>query len=153
MRRHVSARVARSSALAGVKACIVLGSAVQSTAASSPDVIAFANTSRAVARRLSTVVSAGSDLQAAIDGVSADGVLELGSGTFTGSYDSDISFYINKDITIRAQIAGQAVLDGGGSRRVFEIQAGRVVLEGLNIKNGRHPRVSASPALFSAPLN
>ena len=125
---------------------------MQRVAAISPDVIALANMSRVVARRLSTPVSAGSGLQAAINAVAAGGVLELGDGTFTGSYSSFSSFYINKTITIRAQIAGQAVLDGGGSRRVFEIQAGRVVLEGLNITKGSAPDVSASPAHFSAPL-
>ena len=122
--------------LASAKIWIILGNTIHWVAASQPDIIRLTNVSYAVARRLSTSVSAGSGLQAAINELPAGGVLELGSGTFTGSYNSYTSFYIDKDITIRAQTSGQAILDGGGSRRVFFIRAGQVLLEGLDITNG-----------------
>ena len=47
---------------------------------------------------------------------------------------------INKDITIRAQNAGQAVLDGENARQVIKISSGTVVLEGLKITKGSKVR-------------
>ena len=73
-------------------------------------------------------------LQSAIDAASAGDVLYLASGTYTSSGQAVAT--INKDITLRAVIAGHAVLDGEDQRRVISISSGMVVLEGLGITRG-----------------
>ena len=89
-----------------------------------------------VARRLATInVSPGAGtLQTALDNANAGDTLVLADGTFTGSGSNVLE--INKDITIRAQNAGQAVLDGENARQVIKISSGTVVLEGLKITKG-----------------
>ena len=88
------------------------------------------------ARRLTvTLVEPGAGtLQAAVDAASAGDELVLKDGTYTGSGDNVL--HIAKDITIRAQNAGMAVLDGEDARRVVYITGGTVVLEGLAITKG-----------------
>ena len=90
-----------------------------------------------VARKLATInVSPGAGtLQTALDNANAGDTLVLADGTYTGS-GSDV-LTISKDITIRAQNAGQAILDGENTRRVIKINSGTVVLEGLNITKGK----------------
>ena len=65
----------------------------------------------------------------------------LTDGTYTGAGTPTASgsnmLYINKDITIRAQHPGQAVLDGQDARRVIYIASGTVALDGLVITGGR----------------
>jgi hypothetical protein len=73
-------------------------------------------------------------LQSAIDAASAGDVLYLASGTYTSSGQAVAT--INKDITLRAVIAGHAVLDGEDQRQVISISSGWVVLEGLGITRG-----------------
>ena len=98
-----------------------------------------------VTRRLTvTIVQPGDGtLQAAYDAASAGDELVLANGTYTGNHGYTGGSYnvliINKDITIRAQHAGQAVLDGQSSynRRVINVAAGDVVLDGLVITRGR----------------
>ena len=59
----------------------------------------------------------------------------LGDGVYTTGSGNEL-MEINKDITIRAQNSGQAVLDGQDARRVVHINGGTVHIEGLNITNG-----------------
>ena len=73
-------------------------------------------------------------LQAALDAASSGDELVLADGTYTGSGGTMLN--IGKDITIRAQNAGQAILDGQSTRRVIRITGGAVLLDGLNITNG-----------------
>ena len=90
-------------------------------------------------RRLTTVVSPGANLQTVVDAATAGDEIVLADGTYTGSGTSAAGsnmLYINKNITIRAQNPGQAVLDGQGARRVIYIASGTVVLDGLNITGG-----------------
>ena len=93
-----------------------------------------------VARKLATInVSPGAGtLQTALDNANAGDTLVLADGTYTGS-GSDV-LTISKDITIRAQNAGQAILDGENTRRVIKINSGTVVLEGLKITKGSKVR-------------
>ena len=72
-------------------------------------------------------------LQAALDAASAGDILELADGTYTGTSHLAIS----KDITIRAQNSGQAILDGENARHVIYITSGTVTLEGLGITKGQ----------------
>ena len=82
-----------------------------------------------------TTVSPGAGtLQAALDAASAGDILELADGTYTGS--GSYVLQISKDITIRAQNFGRAILDGENARRVIEITGGTVVLEGLGVTKG-----------------
>ena len=85
-------------------------------------------------------------LQAALTAASPGDELVLADGTYTGNGgnagSADNVLVINKDITIRAQNAGQAVLDGQGTRRVLYVWSGTVSLEGLNITNGIDWQVS-----------
>ena len=88
-----------------------------------------------------TLVQPGEDtLQAALTAASPGDELVLADGTYTGNGgnagSTDNVLVINKDITIRAQNAGQAVLDGQGTRRVLYVGSGTVSLEGLNFTNG-----------------
>jgi hypothetical protein len=87
-------------------------------------------------RRLTvTTVSPGTGtLQTALDTATAGDVLELEDGTYTGTGDNVVE--IGKSITIRAQNAGQAVLDGEDTRRVISITSGTTVLEGLSSTKG-----------------
>ena len=88
-----------------------------------------------VRRLATTTVSPGAGtLQAALNAASAGDTLELTDGTYTGNGNSVLE--ISKDITIRAQNSGQAVLDGGNARRVISITSGTVTLEGLGITKG-----------------
>ena len=88
-----------------------------------------------------TVVQPGDGtLQAALAAASPDDELVLADGTYT-SYAGAAGgknnvLVINKDITIRAQNAGQAVLNGQGTQRVLYVGSGLVSLEGLDITNG-----------------
>ena len=105
-----------------------------------------------VARRLATInVSPGAGtLQTALDAASAGDTLVLADGTYTGS-GSDV-LTIAKGITIRAQNAGQAILDGETARRVIKITSGTVVLEGLKITRGSVGNVSARLLPFPGPF-
>ena len=87
-------------------------------------------------RRMATIaVSPGpGTLQTAINSATAGDILVLADGTYTGSGGNVIE--ISKDITIRAQNSGQAILDGENARRVIYISGGNVVLEGLKITKG-----------------
>jgi hypothetical protein len=89
-----------------------------------------------ITRRLAVrPVSPGSGtLQAELDAASDGDELVLADGMYTGSGDDVLE--INKDITIRAQNAGQAILDGEDTRRVIKVSSGTVDLEGLSIING-----------------
>ena len=82
-------------------------------------------------------------LQKALADASPGNELVLADGTYTGGAGSVLE--IEKDITIRAQNAGQAVLDGQGTRRVLDIGfwdgSITVSLEGLTITNGITPYV------------
>lgn len=100
-----------------------------------------------ITRRLAvTVVQPGEGtLQAALAAALPGHELVLADGTYTGdggnAGGADNVLVINKDITIRAQNAGQAVLDGQGTRRVLYVESGTVSLEGLDITNGNSGNV------------
>jgi filamentous hemagglutinin family protein len=67
--------------------------------------------------------------------ISASGAtLNLSSGTFTGIGDNVV--VIDKSLTIRGEGADATVIDGQNQRRVFNIAAGTVNIEGLRISNG-----------------
>ena len=112
---------------------------------SASHVPSHANVNSRITRRLAVIhVSPGSGtLQAALDAASAGDELVLADGTYTASGSNVLE--IAKDITIRAQNAGQAILDGQDSRRVIFIDGGTVALEGLSITNGDAGAVSPSP--------
>ena len=94
------------------------------------------SSSRVTRRLTQTIVSPGAGtLQAALDSATAGDELVLQDGVYTGSGDNVLE--IDMDITIRAENAGQAVLDGSAARRVVKITSGTVVLDVLNITNGR----------------
>ena len=76
-------------------------------------------------------------------------MLVLKDGTYTGSGSNVLE--IAKDITIRAQNAGMAVLDGEDARRVIYITGGTVVLEGLAITKGRVVSVRLVPSVNVHP--
>ena len=107
-----------------------------STAAVQHDV---APTKARTTRRLTTLVDPGVDtLQAAYDAASAGDELELKDGTYTSSSgDNVLEISIHSmDVSIRAQNAGMAILDGENARRGVHISGGTVVLEGLAITKG-----------------
>ena len=78
----------------------------------------------------------------------------LKDGTYTPPrYDFSMGpavLEIAKDITIRAQNQGMAVLDGEYTRRVVQIAGGTVVFEGLAITKGF---VSAPSSELAHPLH
>ena len=89
-----------------------------------------------VARQLAEItVQPGEDtLTTAYNAASPGDTLILLDGTFTGA----TMLMISKEITIRAQNARQAVLDGGDTRMHIGVMAATtVVLEGLVFTNGR----------------
>ena len=97
-----------------------------------------------VRRLATTTVSPGAGtLQAAVNAASAGDTLVLADGDYTGSGTNVLE--ISKDITIRAQNSGQAVVDGQNARRVVHITSGTVALEGLKITKG-YASVSTCPA-------
>lgn len=89
-------------------------------------------------------------IQAAVDAASAGATLVLADGTYTSSANPVLA--IGSSITIRAQNAGQAVLDGEGARRVVTITSGTVVLDGLRITGGStdHSSPGAGVAISGA---
>ena len=91
-----------------------------------------------VARRLQTTsVSPGAGtLQAAVDGASSGDALLLADGYYTAGNNTYVLGLIGKDITIQAQNAGQAILDGLSAGRVVHISGGTVTLDGLKITKG-----------------
>ena len=72
-----------------------------------------------------------------------------------GTYQLSSNISISKDITIRAENSGQAILDGGNSAQVMYISSGTVELEGLHIRkgnlNGVSPPCRAYPSLSNWP--
>ena len=90
-------------------------------------------------RRLAatTVLPGAGTLQTAFNAAGAGDVLELVDGTYTGNGSEVIK--IDKDITVRAQNSGQAILDGDSARRVIYITNGTVTLEGLKLTKGSSP--------------
>ena len=109
-------------------------------------VVAPLGTSSRVARRLAVVhqVQPGLDtVQTALSTANTGDILELANGVYTGSGDNVLE--ISKDITIRAQNSGQAVLDGENARRVVVINDGAANLEGLVITKGSFSNVRANP--------
>ena len=98
-----------------------------------------------VTRRLTvTNIQPGDDLVSAVANAAAGSELVLHNGTY--SLSSTIS--IGKDITIRAQSMGMAVLDGQNSVRVLYISSGTVQLIGVNVTGGY---VSGNVSLLSKP--
>ena len=90
-----------------------------------------------VTRRLSVInVDPSGDLVAALASASPGDELVLADGTYTPAADGINALIIDKDITIRAQNTGGAVLDGQNSRRVIKIVGGSVTLSGLSITKG-----------------
>ena len=73
-------------------------------------------------------------LQVAYEAASAGDELVLRDGNYTGSGGNVLE--IAKNITIRAQIVGMAILDGENARGVVYISSGAVVLEGLVVTKG-----------------
>ena len=93
-----------------------------------------------VARRLATInVSPSDNLQTKLNNAGVGDTLILADGTYTGSGSNVLD--ISKDITIRAQNSGQAILDGENTRRVISVTTGTVTLEGLGITKGSAPRL------------
>ena len=82
-----------------------------------------------------SAAACGTNLANALSG-SADEVV-LKDGTYTG-----FTFTIGRNVRLRAQNAGQAVLDGENTRRVMTIISGTVTVEGLNITKGSASSVS-----------
>ena len=74
-------------------------------------------------------------LQAAYEAASAGDELVLRDGNYTGIGHCVLE--IAKNITVRAQNVGMAILDGENARGVVQISSGAVVLEGLVITKGR----------------
>ena len=93
-----------------------------------------------VTRRLGiiNVVPGADTIQNALAAASPGDELVLGDGNYTLSS----TIVIDNDITIRASSSGQAILDGGNSRRVMSISSGTVVLEGVSITRGYSSYVS-----------
>ena len=88
-----------------------------------------------VRRLATTTVSPGAGtLQTAVNAAGAGDTLVLADGTYTGSGANVLE--ISKDITIRVQDSGQAILDGENTRGVISITSGTVTLEGLGITKG-----------------
>ena len=84
-----------------------------------------------------SAIACGTNLANALSGSVDELVLE--DGTYSGSS----TFTIARDVVLRAQNAGQAVLDGQDARRVMIITSGTVTLDGLNITRGSSSGVSA----------
>ena len=69
------------------------------------------------------------NLNTALLGTATELLLE--DGTYAGS-----TFTIGRDVTLRAQNVGHAVLDGENTRRVMTINSGTITVTGLNITRG-----------------
>ena len=96
------------------------------------------HSSSRVTRRTSVVtlvVPGSGTLQAAHDAAAAGDTLVLADGTYTGSANEVLQ--ISKNITLRAQNPGLALIDGERTRRGLVISTGgEIVLEFLNITRG-----------------
>ena len=104
----------------------------------------------AFARRLGSIhVSPSDDLQMKLNNANAGDTLILADGTDLGSGNE--LRYISKDITIRAQNFGQAILHGQGARRVIRIAGGHITLEGLGITGGHTVRCPCPAAILNLP--
>ena len=90
------------------------------------------------ARRLAlTIVKPGrGTLQAALASASAGEELVLADGKYTGDDGTNYVLDVHKDIAIRAQNAGLAILSGEDARMVVFIRNGSVVLDGLVLTQG-----------------
>ena len=82
------------------------------------------------------------DLQAAINSVANNGVIELAAGTYSSPSNGFQVVNQTKNFTIRATVPGTAVLDGGGARQIFHFyndssSSYSILFEGLKFSNGR----------------
>lgn len=81
------------------------------------------------------------DLQAAINAVANNGIIELPAGTYTAPAGGFHITDAGKSFTIRAAAPGSVVLDGGGVNPIFRYYNNSsynysVVFEGLTFRNG-----------------
>ncbi len=89
------------------------------------------------------------NLQTAIEEAVSDDVLWVAEGVYTNDIDGTESFSIDKSLTIyggftngmetlgdRDATAHPTILDGEKTRRVLNITAGNVLLDGLTVKKG-----------------
>ena len=87
-------------------------------------------------------------IQSALDISSSGDTLILKDGSYlsSGAREHGCSQVVKilKDITIRAQNPGNAILDGENARRVVWIIAGTVVIEGLQVTRGRKEATCSS---------
>ncbi len=73
-------------------------------------------------------------LQNGVDVAASGAVLNVASGTFTGTGDQVVN--ISKNLTVRGQGADSTIVDGEKARRGFNITSSTVNLEDLTIANG-----------------
>ena len=78
-------------------------------------------------------------LQAALTAASSGDEVVLLDGMYTGR--GDFVLDISKNVTIRAQNARQAVLNGEVSRQVIRILMGTILIDGLTVTNGSETAV------------
>ena len=91
-----------------------------------------------VMRRLVTVTvlcmglspsECGDNLNAELAGSADELILE--DGTYAGS-----TFSVSRNVTIRAQNTGKAILDGERKREVLTLDAGIIIVEGIDVTRG-----------------
>jgi filamentous hemagglutinin family protein len=74
-------------------------------------------------------------LQNGVDVAASGATVNVASGTFTGTGSQVVR--INKNLTVQGQGAGNTIIDGEQTRRVFDISGNTVNLSGLTITNGQ----------------
>ena len=90
-------------------------------------------------------------LETALSAASSGDELVLADGCFTLLHHSVLQVS-NRNLTIRAQKLGQAVLQGPNYRQVMSIEAGAVVLDGLMMQGGLSIAESADVILNSCSV-
>ena len=73
-------------------------------------------------------------LKAAIFTVKDNGIVNVANGTYLGNLNTNI--VVNKSITLNGQDSSNTVIDGSGSRNIFNITGKKVIITGFRFING-----------------
>ena len=96
------------------------------------DIILLEASSQLTGTATSVNLGIGGHLQNAVDAIATNGTINAAAATYQGS-----ETFIDKSLTLRGQGSANTIFDGQGIRRLFNISAGDVTIDGVTVQNGR----------------